>query len=81
MSIMRTSVALETERSGKKYLLITPKETSVGEIFDVCSEFLLHAMQLVEELQKEAEKKKAEARERLDKVVAAERESVPPVAN
>ena len=76
MSVMRTTVALEAERAGKKYLLITPKETSVGEIFDVCSEFLSHAMQLVDELQKEAEKKKAEAKEKLDKVVAATDNSV-----
>lgn len=68
MSIMRTSLIMEVERSGKKYLLITPKETSVGEIFDVCSEFLSHSMQLVDELKKEVEKKKEEAKGKLDEV-------------
>ena len=68
MSIMRTSLILEAERSGKKYILVTPKETSVGEIFDVCSEFLAHALQLVDELKKEVEKKKEEVKAKLDEV-------------
>lgn len=68
MSIMRTSLILEAERSGKKYIFVTPKETSVGEIFDVCSEFLAHALQLVDELKKEVEKKKEEAKAKLDEV-------------
>lgn len=71
MSIARTALVLEAERNGKKYYLMTPKDTSVGEIFDVCTEFLSHSLQMVDELKKEVEKKKEETKEKLDKVAAS----------
>ena len=74
MSIMRTTVILEAERNGKKYQLITPKETSVGEIFDVASEFMAHAIEMIKDIEKESEKIKAEAQDKLEKLTEAEKE-------